>query len=148
MMPDTIPQGGWGNHATLAALHHLRQATLMAVLIGEAGGIVPMKGSLRDQPKDGPISPSPAPLTRMLPPTRTERLRPRRSSLAVVMHSLFLAAVGWLAGSSGRARAEPPSAPERADVDEVVAQSLAEDEIPGTVVPLIEREGGPWERFA
>jgi phosphate-selective porin OprO/OprP len=85
----------------------------------------------------------------MITPTGIERPRPRRSSLAVVTHALFLAAVGWgLVGAPGSAAADSPATPEAADVDEALAPSLAEENISGTVVPLIEREGGPWERFA
>ena len=91
----------------------------------------------------------------MITPTGIERPQPRRSSLAVVTNALFLAAVGWgLVGTPGSAAADSPATPETAgvdeaaDVDEAVALSLAEEHISGTMVPLIEREGGPWERFA
>jgi phosphate-selective porin OprO/OprP len=84
----------------------------------------------------------------MPPPTRTERLRPQRTRLAESLRVLVL--VGLVMAIAGRdAAAADATVPETTAIgDDAVARTLAAGMIPDTVVPLIEREGGPWERFA
>jgi phosphate-selective porin OprO/OprP len=84
----------------------------------------------------------------MPPPTRTERLRPQRTRLAESLRVLVL--VGLVMAIAGRdAAAADATVPDTTAIgDDAVARTLAAGMIPDTVVPLIEREGGPWERFA
>jgi hypothetical protein len=60
MMPATIPQGGWRNHAVFVPFRDPAPSTLTGIPAGEAGEIVSMEGRLWE-PLEGQTGPSFAP---------------------------------------------------------------------------------------
>jgi phosphate-selective porin OprO/OprP len=82
-------------------------------------------------------------------PLRNELHRQSRPRLAGATRVLVALALVWMLHGLPRSMAsEMPPVPDGPAIDAAVVRALAEAEIPSTVVPLIERDDGPWERFA